>query len=41
MDIEKNDIDLTKLFRWEGEVPIIDQHNNEVGIVYMAGVISL
>lgn len=35
MDIEKNDIDLTKLFRWEGEVTIRDQHKNEVGIVYI------
>lgn len=35
MDIEKNDVDLTKLFRWEGEVPIVNQHNKEVGSVHM------
>lgn len=35
MDIEKNDIDLTKLFRWEGEIPITDQRGDEVGIVYI------
>lgn len=35
MDIEKNDVDITKLFLWEGEVDIVDQHQNEVGKVYM------
>ncbi len=35
MDIEKNDIDLTKLFRWEGEVTIRDQFGDDVGIVYI------
>lgn len=35
MDIEKNDVDITKLFLWEGEVPITDQHSTEVGSVFM------
>jgi hypothetical protein len=34
MDIEKNDVDITKLFLWEGEVSITDQHNKEVGKAY-------
>ena len=35
MDIEKNDVDILKLFLWEGEVVLVDQHQNEVGKVYM------
>lgn len=35
MDIEKNDVDITKLFLWEGEVSILDQHATEVGQVYI------
>jgi len=35
MDIERNDVDITKLFLWEGEVSIVDQHADEVKKVYM------
>lgn len=35
MDIEKNDVDITKLFLWEGEVSITDRHNEEVATAYV------
>jgi hypothetical protein len=35
MDIEKSDVDLSKLFRWEGEVEIKDQKGDVATKVYM------
>jgi hypothetical protein len=35
MDIEKNDVDISQLFLWKGEVPIVDQQQKEVAKVYM------
>ncbi len=35
MDIEKNDVDISQLFLWRGEVPIVDQQQKEVATVYM------
>lgn len=35
MDIEKNDVDITKLFLWKGEVLLVDGLKNTVGTVYM------
>ncbi len=35
MDIEKNDVDISQLFLWKGEVPIVDELQKEVATVYM------
>jgi hypothetical protein len=35
MDIEKNDVDISQLFLWKGEVPIVDNQRKEVATVYM------
>jgi len=35
MDLEKNDVDLTQLFLWKGEVSIVDHRQKEVAKVYM------
>ena len=35
MDIEKNDVDISQLFLWKGEVPIVDEMQKEVATVYM------
>jgi hypothetical protein len=35
MDIEKGDVDISNLFRWEVEVPIMDGRGEEVAKVYM------
>lgn len=35
MDIEKNDVDLTQLFLWKGEVSVVNHRQEEVAKVYM------
>ena len=35
MDIEKNDVDLTKLFLWSDEFPIVDRVGDEVTTVFI------
>ena len=35
MDIDRNDVDLTKLFKWNTDVEILDEHRDVVKSVYM------